>query len=360
MEATFHVENAHVREQGIFAFGRSRIASVRATAEAIEIGDRSIPRAEIESALIVPSRDGATVRLRRQRGRMTEIDVPDVEVAGDLLRTLALDAERTPAAFKVANSIFSGGGLMLALPLAFLASIMVAAFLGKLIGMPAMLLPLVTFGACLTVVLSPATLKVGADGVLFEWMMRRRFVPYAEIDDVSVVTRPGPNGSQQSVVQLKRGASTVDIAPSVSGAVPHFAETIAQRIRDASTPVRETDHVGSLAQEGRSPRDWIAHLKRVGTGAAAGLRTAAVPTARLLGLLEDVSQPRRVRLAAAIAIRASDDPNAKTRILEVANAAASPKLRIALEAAADSAHDEELEAIVADVDDASDEDSALV
>ena len=102
-----------MREQGFFAFARSRIASVRATAEAMEIGDQSIPRAEIASALVVPSRDGATVRLRRSRGRMTEIDLPDVTTAAALLRALALDAERAPVAFKVANSIFSGRGLVL-------------------------------------------------------------------------------------------------------------------------------------------------------------------------------------------------------------------------------------------------------
>lgn len=348
---TFNLANARVHRRRLLSGGRPSIATVRVVADGIEIGERTIPRTAIEEATVIPRSGGAAVRLRVNGEGITDIDVPDSSTGGDLLRALRLGAGTAAVTFKVDSSMFSGGVYLLLIIAALFLTVFVTGLLAKTLGPAVVAIPIAGVAGIIRFMVSKARLKVGADGVLLEWFTRRRFFPHSEIDEVSVADERGPKDTRLVHVVLRQGSSCVRIPVRRMGSGDRqLADAIAERIEAERTASAGADGGSSLDQGGRSARAWIDHLRTVGTGAAAGVRRAAMPIERLLGVFDDATQPRRVRLAAAIAASGSGNEAALARIREVAAAAASPKFRLALEAAADPERDVELEALIDEVE----------
>lgn len=329
---------------------KSSAVKVRASAAGVELGDRTIPRGDIEDAMVVPKAHSATVQLGVRNGTDVEIDVPDVATARALLRAIRLDPSHASATFKVGSSMFSGGIYLAALPVAIVAMIFATAFVARRSGIAAVPVALGGFAALFGFLLSQATLKIGAEGVLLSWMHRRLFVPHREIGEVWVEQTTDSRGRRNFVVKLGHQGKVIDMTVGLAGGSRELADTIVERIRDARSGSGPSEDApgGALDRGDRDARAWLDHLRKVGTGAAADARRAAVSVGRLLEVLDDPQQPQRARIAAAIAAGGSGDAAARTRIQEVASTAASPRFRVALEAAADPEREAELEQILAE------------
>lgn len=343
---SFELDQAPVRPASRIWRHNASLVTVRADTTGVVLGDRTIARADIEDARVIPRPGGASVRLGVRRGTDVEIDLPDIPTARELLRALRLDPAHASASFKIASSMFSGGIYLALIPLMLVGIVATTAYVGRRLGLAALPVGFAGIAGLLGFLFSNATLKIGAEGILVSWMHRRRFIPYGDVDQVWIHEQPVGRGGVTSFVKLTGPRGEVDIP----GGSREFAETIAERIRDARRRSAGSEGApgGALDRAGRDARAWIDHLKRVGTGAAADARRAAVPIERLLDVLDDPQQPPRMRIAAAIAASGSGDADARTRILEVASTAASPKFRVALEAAADPERDAELEQLVAE------------
>jgi hypothetical protein len=93
-----------------------------------------------------------------------------------------------------------------------------------------------------------------------------------------------------------------------------------------------------VARQGRSAIEWVRALRAIGAGSAE-YRDAAIEPGDLLRVVEDAGADDETRIAAAIAIAPSLDPETRTRVLESASRDAPPRVRVALLAAANADED---------------------
>jgi hypothetical protein len=117
---------------------------------------------------------------------------------------------------------------------------------------------------------------------------------------------------------------------------------VAERIREAMDTFQQGGAISraALLERGdRTAADWVLALRRVGSGASAGPRTAAVSGENLWRILEDASSGSTARAAAAVALGTDLDDDGRARMRSIAEGTAAPKLRIALEAAASATDD---------------------
>ena len=105
-----------------------------------------------------------------------------------------------------------------------------------------------------------------------------------------------------------------------------------------------------LHRGGRGLRGWIAELRALGMGVNAAHRTAPVPADRFWRIVESPGTPPTIRAAAAVALGPRLDARDRDRLRLAASTTVAPRLRLALEAAAGSARDVELEALLAEVE----------
>jgi len=125
------------------------------------------------------------------------------------------------------------------------------------------------------------------------------------------------------------------------------AAMLRQRINDVVALAQSNKEVAQealLLNRGElGLRDWIARLKAVGVGATATLRTAAVMPEHLWRIASDPGQPATARAAAAVALSPTLDDDGRVRLADIAKTTAEPRLRVALERAANDAPDEDIE-----------------
>ncbi len=99
--------------------------------------------------------------------------------------------------------------------------------------------------------------------------------------------------------------------------------------------------MSSMAVErgGRSVSEWIAHLREIAGRQEGGMRQAPVLRSHLWSMLADPAASMRDRAGAAVALShgADEEPATKERLRVMAQSVASPKLRVAIEAAAEGA-----------------------
>jgi hypothetical protein len=201
--------------------------------------------------------------------------------------------------------------------------------------------------------LLPARARVGADGVLVEWLGQRRFHRF---DDLASVRMFIGSGTAGVVLVGRDGAETkLPMMGLFSASMPRDDILLAvKRIEQA----REVHHVAqgdrgvALPPRGGRPAiEWLRSLRALGSGANADHRTAPVQPDALFRIAEDPgSEPAR-RVAAAVALSsalgASVDGAGRERLRIVAATTADPDLRAVLELAADeAANDDALAAAV--------------
>ncbi|MCL2725689.1 MAG: hypothetical protein FWD69_14765 [Polyangiaceae bacterium] len=181
----------------------------------------------------------------------------------------------------------------------------------------------------------PSRIEVGIDGVLVRRLWRTRFIPIAQIRYAS------PDGKNSIVLQLTcSDASDVERFDIVSSGASRRDALLAQISEALVTSYRSikttTTNVATLVGRGTQTKSqWLSALAKL-RDTTEGYREMAVREEDLWQLVEDPSAPEDVRAGAAMVLRRTLDENGKTRLCAAANATVSPKLRVALDVAADS------------------------
>ena len=193
-------------------------------------------------------------------------------------------------------------------------------------------------------------IDVGADGLLLRYLWTRRFVPWSQVASVDHAASDGvrvevkgqrPLRLEDPTTQSTRTAETRALLHASLRARIVDAWQL-HRIRTGETAVHE-----QLDRGERAVGEWRKSLVSL-RSADGGYRQTATRDEDLWRVVEDVTAPEQARAAAALALRGAEDAPARLRV--AAEAVASPRLRVALETAADreaedAALDEALERV---------------
>jgi hypothetical protein len=333
-------------------------ASVVASADGLRVGDKLIPKAGLTSALLRSEHDRSYVCLRG--GRMwgsVDVAVKDGEDADALCAALGLDAKSTTAVFTLVRNMPKTWPIAVALAFA-------TAALGLVIGLmatlnarafPAFALPL-GFAAFIVVVvpllvfLNRVKLHVGADGLLVrEGLGRSVFVPHDAITRVRVDGRKVIVGrTHGDPMQFEVGAAQRSGKAAVVEEQTRQAESVAWRIDKAREAYRALAGAAPqaalvLERGGRSVREWLDALRRIGEGEGSTFRNATLTRDQLIGIVESTTAAARERLAAAVALRSKLTEEEKPRLRVAAERCVAPELRERMVRVIDTdADDEEL------------------
>ncbi|MGK4000917.1 PH domain-containing protein [Sorangium sp. So ce1024] len=174
------------------------------------------------------------------------------------------------------------------------------------------------------------TLRIGTDGLSIRRLLRRRFVPRAEIAGVGV-------RGAALVVERRSGGPVVVMASSAEEAA-----SLASRVTDAlagRAVAAPAETLAALDRAGRPLAEWK-HAILALLQESAGYRRAGIVADDLFSVLEDgAARPER-RVAAAAALASSGEPAAQARVRAAVEACVGTKLRIAMLRAADGEIDE--------------------
>jgi hypothetical protein len=339
---------------------------VEAGPEGVRVGDRFVPRAQIQAGLVVPG-PSPRVLLRRGARLDVELQASSTEEARGLLRAIGLDATQAVADFRALSwalgrrryGMLIGGGFA-AFYLFFMNVLRLGQDHGHAPGLGGATMGLFVAGivAMLVVFMSPTRLRVGADGLALGWLWTRRFVGYDQIEDVSRFEK-GWGRSHVCGVRLQLRTGEEVLVPVTQGdRSSQEIAVIEERIQEAMESFRRGGSAAEAALLRRGERkvtEWVAALRALGTGANADMRTAPVPRERLFRIVEDPAASPPDRAAAAVALGAPGgdlDAEGRARLQLAAKSTAAPRLRFAIETAAgedQAAVEEALAALEADV-----------
>lgn len=303
---------------------------------------REVPISSIRQGWVEVVGDLTTVVLRLASHEVIWARVDGPARAREVLLALGVAPEQRALDVPLVSLAASReGGLALAWAgfVLALAGLVASASLALMARPVAMGLALVcVFGlARLAARLSGRVARVGTDGVELRGLGLRRFVPYSDLALVEregalvrlvlrpsrSPERPGDDGEGDRV-ELAVGRPDARDAPTLRAAA-----TLEERIRGAregSTAGEHSAAVALLDRAGRSPRDWLTHLRGLAQSRAAAYRDVSLGVAELAALVEDGTAPPARKLAAAIAL-GGREPEAKPRLRFATGAYASAELR---------------------------------
>lgn len=304
---------------------------VRIDTQGLTIGGALVmPRAEIADAQFVPiGRDGPHVVIKGKR-KLATIMVSGPEQAAQILQELGMDVGAHAAEFAaVAPS-----------PIPVIAGIVLGLGL-MMVGLFSKTTPLVILGPILAILapilLVPATLRVGTDGLHLKSRLKEKFFPLERIASVA----PTRNGIELAMIDGSRANLPIASSYQLSPYDKELQAALLQRIHEVQK--RRTDTASSseatvgwrLGRGERTIADWLASLVGEG-GDDGGFRDAEIRLDDLVEVLDDRSgAPAHERVAAAVLLakRGGDEDRARIRV--AAEAVVAPKLRVALDAIAD-------------------------
>ena len=311
-------------------------ARVEQRAEGVAIGDRVIVRETIENAYVQPARSLAPLQQKiyktnprvvfvgRKRRDSIEVLVENEGEGNALLRALALDPAHAVATFTARSGMIDNGVAQIAL--------FVMLFGGwRLIPHTHGALRYALIAATVLAFVNgiwPTKIRVGADGVLVKTLRKKTFYAYADVESV--------DASGKGVVLVMRSGARVPIPTVPIGSAASLTrDTLLKRLTDGLAAARggAGDLGRVLAREGRTAHDWLVALRALGAGQSSGYREASVDEEKLWAVVEDASAKPEARASAAAALRVKGEAPV-ARLRATAEATASPKLRVALEAAA--------------------------
>jgi hypothetical protein len=296
--------------------------------------------------------DRTTVLLRMRGGDVVSIDAPDMDGARRLLAAAGVAADQQAVRMRLVNHTTQvlGGGCIaaagaVAFPLFGAFALLGTLQLGLLSVPGAVLAFCSAFFLLLIYALIPARVVIGTDGLTIERVFSRRFIPFAAIDDVQSEFGAVVITVAEKQIRLPTGerysSAGRQQASAQSALYNRIVEAQAAGQRGGDGQARAAD----LERGGRTLAQWRAHLRGLTGGAGETYRRRAVAPESLAGVLEDAAAPAERRIAAALALGFAEDAALAERARRAASTCASPKLRIALEAAArDELGEAELEA----------------
>ena len=349
----------HVTALGLFAWyasgwknvrAKRRRAALRADGEGVWVdGELVVSRANVADGFFQPrpSRDaskagsfGSSVRLVDKRRAIVFEAEADERDALDLLYALGLDPGSKRADFTGSSPVFATVARNMAFVFGVVLAMVavsvgfVAAGISTGIAFPMLVVPL------LLVAMLPSRISVGIDAVHLRWMWTKKLIPMSTIAGVErgadrQVRLRLHDGSEELLYTSMRGNRRT---PSDYAA--QHRDAVFARIAEAHAAFRARGpaaDVSSLVGRGtRSRKEWRAALAKL-RGAEGGYREAVVRDDDLWRVVEDPSAPEDARGGAAMLLRGSLDDVGKARVRVAAEATASPKLRVALDAAAGEA-----------------------
>lgn len=288
-------------------------------------GEKRLPLADLREGWSSPAEK--RVYLQTRRGDILSAAVPDEAAGQRLLEQAGLDASKRtwrtrlgPVDFLTAMSWLLGP--IVALPLA--EAIAGALRMGGALGVPLFLLIFAMEFYLVRGLFGPAHLVIGADGIIVEQRLRRRFVSFEDLDSIST-------GPSAVVLHLKDGTTVRARARNLDSAA---RSAIEQRVR-AALALRGDRNVdpGALAELDRGSRTAAAWREALSglLSQDRGYRRARLTREQVLGVLENPAAPAGRRVAAAYALATSGDGDAPTRIRIAAGASANEAVRSALE-----------------------------
>jgi len=299
-----------------------------------------------------PPRAGAYRSSVRILGRwhriLAEIEC-EPEESDAILAELGLAAGQVRATFRGAGTTVGKRVRATAIDAALLVAIGVVGGMLTHFEVPGAGLATITLGLlAIAVVLWPSTITIGIDGILLRRLGRERFIPMARIRSV------GASGWR--AIELVLDDGTVHLVHMSSTKNQQFMPRVAdlehrdavlarvvsardaQRLRGPAPDVART-----LARGPRSAREWVAALRELRSGGG-GYRAAALREAELWETVENSAVDEDARAGAALLLRPTLDSMGKQRVRIAAGTTASPKLRVALDRAADATSEAEVEA----------------
>jgi hypothetical protein len=312
---------------------RKEPARARVEGADLVVGTQVFPRATLRGAAVFEQGDEAIVQLDRGLAPAVELVVPSLDAGRELLRALGLDAGQVTTRFWVKSRLATAdvATLVVALVAGPLLGILVAALHS---GAP-LFVPVLAYLALRAL---PARVDVGADGVEYRWLGWKTFV---SARDIASVDRTRMNAtpvtpSLACVRILRRDGRSVSIPVGAEDLLSERAAALCERIREVvAASDGEAEAPSQLAREGRTVREWIESLRALSREHA--YRTAGVSADALWALVEAPAGTAADRVAAAVAVARDDETRERVRV--AAHAVAEPKLRVALEAAAEGDDD---------------------
>lgn len=326
------------RARGVARVDRAGLVHRDASGRAI-----SIPRARIRDGVY----RGRTLRLLGPLHRVLfEAELTEAS-AQATLRALGLDAASHRAEFGAASPIFGTlvGQILFGVVLVALFQALPFAWTGRLFSWP---LP---FALLTALAMWPSRLTAGTDGFMLRWYWWRRFVPMSAVQSIAT------EQDRDVVLQLTSGKKIVWYTSmrrkSTSPEQRDHRRAVLLRMREAHEVAAARPRASHLAavvgRAGRTHEEWLAALRLL-RGPEGDYRAPALPRDELWQLLEDPAAPEDARAGAAFVLRAEDaSAGEEIRLRNAAGATVSPRLRIALDSAAEG-NEEELEAALEEVD----------
>ncbi len=341
---------------------------LRTAADGVFLGaERVVPRDEIASALIWPSKTGAIVRIER-RGRFRrplDLGLPSLEEARALTRAIGQGGAQAARSFTIGapsrahlrRRIYA---LWASLPLGVAAVVA-----GKTIFGPGALtgalaaLALLTVLTLLGLFFKSTAVTVGADGVRVGWLWQNSFIPIGDVERAEALEGPtNAMGYYSVLIRIhRRSGPTVDLLSQLGRATPFTprdgkwrdyalmnAAAVAERINEAALGEGRGDGGAELtawesellSRGARATDAWVKSLRGLHTAVESFRQRAGGGIEALWGVLEDATATPERRAAAAVALSPHLDEGGRARVRIAAQATAASKLRIALEAAADA------------------------
>jgi hypothetical protein len=304
---------------------------------------------EIDGTLLLrpTSRDQPfRVVLEHTGGRRTEVQMASLVHARALVDALGRAGRRATFVLRAAPTAASRAAFAGLVGAASLSTWLVLPVSGA---MPTLLVvaPMAAFavlvctGAAFSAFQPSLRLTLGDDGLSVDTGTRQRFVSFAEVAGARALVRGREarvdvmlrSGEVLAAVVERDAGSSADAA----GDAESRATAIARSIADAAARWRcgpMAPVLPGLGRRGRAAASWLASLARVGSGADADHRRAAVPPESLWRILEDGASAPDARAGAAAALAASLDEPGRARLRLAATATADLRLASVFEAAA--------------------------
>ena len=321
---------------------------VSVSEEGVRIGQALVlPREQIKAGFVVPRPDKRPiVRLEKKGiGPALEIRVENEDEGREVLRRLGLDATQTIASFVLPSRIFADERLRRRYAATLVAIFALAGILTRLLQSAIELVPIglgfATLGLGLFMISSRTHLRVGADGIVLRWFRNERFVSFDEIASIELYEEKRFQRRRWAGARIRlRSGETITLPVSSAGEVggPRV-RLVLNRLQQAHADHQRGVRASAEARLTRGDRPmlaWVRDLRRAGAGAAADHRVAPMPTDRLLELAEDPHADPVMRANAAVALGANtESEQLRKRLRVAAQATAAPRLRVALEKAAE-------------------------
>jgi hypothetical protein len=315
----------------------------------------------VDKHAVVVDHGGGEIRVQRERlvaaqirarecivelhlvgGDVLRVRVPALDDARRLARATGLDASRSALRVPLGASAFLDRPFSSHIfRLAFLVTFILARaaptrLSAAVVALSVFVTMLLALGRAL---LSATELVIGADGVTVRGFLRERFIAY---DRLLGLDAPAPRVPGVGVIALRLVDGTAVALTTRDLSADARVELLA-RFEEASRAWRpggvDTVVENRLARRGRPVEQWRASLRQA-LESAEGYREEPLTREALLRVLASPAAAAERRIGAALALTPERHAGAQESVLAAALACANPRLRIALEQAAEGDLDE--------------------